>query len=126
MIDEAALDAQVRAAIARIRASDGDEHPEGNGSSSAWETKGAPEWQAALIRLARPMLLWTLGVVVMGCGVLLVGVVEAFSPGMGRRMAQAMAFLLQAYPDGLYYLIGAIFLGQAFTSGFTAWKGKRG
>lgn len=114
------LDAQVRKAIERLR----DDNPEGNGFTSAWETRGAPGWQAALIRLARPMLLWMLGVVVMGVGVLTVGIVEALSPGSGVRMAKAMAFLLQAYPDGLYYLIGAIFLGQAASAFSTGRKGR--
>lgn len=115
-----ALDAQVRAAIMRLR----DNNPEGNGFTNPWETRGAPGWQAGLIRLARPMLLWALGVVVMGFGVLLVGVVEVFRPGDGVRMAKAMAFLLQAYPDGLYYLIGAIFLGQAASSFSIGRKGR--
>lgn len=94
-----------------------DDNPEGNAhTGSAWETAGAPAWQAALIRLARPALLWALGVVVMGMGVVIVGVVEATHPGAGLRMATAMAALLRAYPDGLYYLIGSIFFGQAATT----------
>ena len=116
------IDAEVREAMARIRDAD----PEGNASAGgAWETRGAPPWQAAVIRLARPLLLWMLGVVVMGWGVVIVGAVEAIRPGVGIRMASAMAALLRAYPDGLYYLIGAIFLGQAASSVTASIKGKR-
>jgi hypothetical protein len=101
-----------------------DDHPEGNAYSSPWETRGAPPWQAAIIRLARPVLLWVLGVVVMGWGVVFVGAIEAIFPGVGIRMAAAMAALLRAYPDGLYYLIGAIFLGQAVSSVATSFRGR--
>lgn len=119
---EADTDEKVRASLKRLQ----DDHPEGNSDTGgAWETKGAPPWQAALIRLARPMLLWMLGVVVMGWGVVIVGAVEAWWPGVGLRMASAMAALLRAYPDGLYYLIGAIFLGQAASSVTTAIKGRK-
>lgn len=93
-----------------------DLHPEGNATGDPWETRGAPEWQAALIRLARPALLWALGVVTMGLGVVIVGAVEAIVPGAGVRMAGAMAALLRAYPGELYLLVGALFGGQVASS----------
>lgn len=100
-----------------------DTHPEGNAAADPWETTGAPEWQAALIRLARPALLWALGVVTMGLGTLLVGVVEAIKPGSGLRMAGAMAALLRAYPSELYLLVGTLFGGQVVSSIVKARKG---
>jgi hypothetical protein len=122
-MSEADLIERVRTAMARIRA-EGDDHPEGNAGGGAWETRGAPGWQAAVIRLGRPALLWMLGVVVMGWGVVVVGMVEAVWPGVGIRMAAAMAALLRAYPGELYLLLGTVFLGQAASSVTTAIKGK--
>lgn len=94
-----------------------DNNPEGNAvQSDAWSTAGVPGWQAALIRLARPALLWALGVVTLGVGALLVGIVEAIVPGAGVRMASAMAGMLNAYPSELYFLVGFLFSGQALGS----------
>lgn len=93
-----------------------DLHPEGNAAADPWEVRNAPEWQAALIRLARPALLWALGVVTMGLGTVMVGVVEAIVPGAGLRMATAMAALLRAYPGELYLLVGALFSGQVVSN----------
>lgn len=90
-----------------------DQSAEGHAQSDAWDTAGTPQWQAALIRLARPALLWALGVVTMGMGTVIVGAVEAFVPGAGVRMASAMAALLRAYPVELYILVGVLFGGQA-------------
>lgn len=101
-----------------------DNNPEGNGLHDVWETANVPEWQAAFIRLARPALLWALGVVTMGFGCMFVGVVEAFSPGAGVRMVTAMAGLLKAYPDPLYYLVAFLFGGQAMASIIRAWRGQ--
>ncbi|RYD68376.1 MAG: hypothetical protein EOP58_00725 [Sphingomonadales bacterium] len=100
-----------------------DDNPEGNAQRDAWDTSAAPGWQAALIRLARPALLWALGFVTMGLGAVLVGVVEAVSPGAGVRMASAMAALLRAYPMELYILVAFLFGGQVFASTLKAWKG---
>ncbi|CAN5333576.1 hypothetical protein BH10PSE12_BH10PSE12_02560 [soil metagenome] len=113
--------AQVRRALATLR----DNHPEGNADSGAWDIRGAPSWQAAIIRLARPMLLWMLGVVVMGFGVVIVGTVEAVFPGAGLRMATAMAALLRAYPTELYILLATVFLGQATSSAIGAINGRK-
>lgn len=106
------LDDQVREVMKHMRDTD----LEGNAGHDAWETRGIPAWQAAIIRLARPLLLWLLGGVVMGAGVVIVGVVEAFRPGVGLRMATAMAALLRAYPAELYLLVAAMFGGQAALS----------
>ncbi|QIG80003.1 hypothetical protein [Stakelama tenebrarum] len=100
-----------------------DNHPEGNAQHPVWETEGVPGWQAALIRLARPALLWALGIVTMGLGALLVGIVEAIVPGRGIAMAKAMAALLRAYPGYLYLLVAFLFGGQALASVIKAWKG---
>lgn len=112
------LDEQIREAMKRLQA----ENPEGNSAHDAWDTHGVPGWQAMLIRLARPMLLWTLGVGVMAIGTALVGLVEVIMPGKGTEMAQAMATLLVAYPKELYLLIAFLFGGQALASIITAWR----
>lgn len=112
------IDAQVRAAMQRLQA----EQPEGNAAHDAWATVGVPEWQAAIIRLARPCLLWVLGVGLMGVGTAFVGIVEALLPGKGIAMAAAMAALLKAYPDPLYWLVAFLFGGQALASIITAWR----
>ncbi|WP_447724651.1 hypothetical protein [Sphingomonas koreensis] len=101
-----------------------DTDPEGNAQRDAWDTAAAPPWQAALIRLARPALLWALGFVTMGLGAVLVGIVEALVPGAGVRMATAMAALLRAYPVELYVLLAFLFGGQVFASTLKAWKGQ--
>lgn len=94
-----------------------DANPEGYAAGAdAWSTAGVPEWQAALIRLARPALLWAVGVVTLGLGPLLVGIVEAIVPGAGTRMVVAMAGLLKAYPGELYMLVGILFGGQAVSA----------
>lgn len=92
-----------------------DDNPEGN-AAGAWSTDGVPAWQAAVIRLARPALLWALGFITMGLGALLVGIIEAIVPGAGVRMAKAMAGVLNAYPGELYWLVAFLFGGQAFTA----------
>ena len=112
------FDGQVRAAMARIQA----ETPEGNAAHDAWDTVGVPQWQAAIIRLARPCLLWALGVCLMGVGTAIVGLVEIIAPGKGSEMAKAMATLLRAYPDPLYWLVAFLFGGQALASIITAWR----
>lgn len=99
-----------------------DDNPEGNAAHDMWDVAGLPGWQAAAIRLARPALLWALGVMTMGFGALLVGVVEAIVPHAGVRMASAMAALLRAYPEQLYWLVAFLFGGQAMTSIIKAWK----
>lgn len=102
-----------------------DNNPEGNAGADdpfAIE-KAVPEWQAAFIRLARPALLWALGVVTMGFGVVIVGFVEATFPGAGLRMAAAMAALLTAYPPELYYLVAFLFGGQALAGIIKSIKG---
>lgn len=101
-----------------------DGHPEGNAQTDPFETDGVPGWQAALIRLARPMLLWALGVGVMGLGTALVGAVEAFWPGRGIAMATAMGDLLTAYPQPLWWLVAFLFGGQALASIIKAWRGQ--
>lgn len=101
-----------------------DDNPEGNARPDAWDTTAAPAWQAAIIRLARPALLWALGFVTMGLGAVLVGVVEALFPGAGVRMATAMAALLRAYPMELYLLLAFLFGGQVFASTVKAWRGQ--
>lgn len=98
--------------------------PEGNARTDPFETLGVPSWQAAFIRLARPALLWALGVVTMGFGALMVGVVEALFPGVGVRMATGMALLLKAYPEQLYWLLAFLFGGQALASIIKAWRGQ--
>lgn len=113
------IDAQVRAALTRIR----DDDPEGNASHDVWDTAGVPGWQAALIRLARPCLLWVLGVGLMGVGTAIVGIVEAIWPRRGVDMAKAMATLLLAYPPPLYWLVAFIFGGTTLASIIKAWKG---
>lgn len=115
------LDDQVRAAMEQMRAEMA-ESPEGNAAHDAWDTDGVPEWQAAIIRLARPCLLWSLGVGVMAIGTAIVGLVEALMPGKGIDMAKAMATLLRAYPEPLYWLIAFLFGGQALASIITAWR----
>lgn len=112
------LDAQVREAMARVQA----EQPEGNSAHDVWDTVGVPEWQAAIIRLARPCLLWVLGVCLMGVGTAFVGLVEVIAPGKGVGMAKAMALLLRAYPEPLYWLVAFLFGGQALASIITAWR----
>lgn len=112
------IDAQVRAALTRIR----DDDPEGNASHDLWDTDGVPGWQAALIRLARPMMLWVLGIGLMGVGTAFVGVVEAIWPTRGVDMAKAMATLLLAYPQPLYWLVAFIFGGTTLASIIKAWK----
>lgn len=93
--------------------------------SDPWEIDpNCPGWQAAIIRLARPALLWALGIGVMAIGTAIVGAVEAFVPGAGQRMATSMALLLRAYPEPLYWLVGFLFAGQAGVSLLRAWKGK--
>lgn len=114
----AEIDDQVRAAMQRLQSAD----PEGNSAHDAWDTVGVPGWQAAIIRLARPCLLWVLGVCLMGVGTAFVGLVEAFLPGKGVAMAKAMATLLIAYPKELYLLLAFIFGGQALASIITAWR----
>lgn len=101
-----------------------DDNPEGNARPDIWDTTTAPAWQAAIIRLARPALLWALGFVTMGLGAVLVGVVEAIVPGAGVRMATAMAALLRAYPVELYVLLAFLFGGQVFASTLKAWRGQ--
>ena len=113
------LDAQIREALARMR----DDDPEGNASHDLWDTDGVPSWQAALIRLARPMMLWVLGIGLMGVGTAIVGVVEAIWPTRGVDMAKAMATLLLAYPQPLYWLVAFIFGGTTLASIIKAWKG---
>lgn len=100
-----------------------DLHPEGNATDDVWNASGISGWQAAFIRLARPALLWALGVMTMGFGALMVGVVEAFCPGKGIAMATGMAALLKAYPEQLYWLVAFLFGGQALASIIKAWKG---
>lgn len=112
------IDDAVREAMTRLQA----EQPEGNAAHDAWDTNGVPGWQAMLIRLARPMLLWTLGVGVMAVGTALVGVIEVLAPGRGTDMAKAMATLLTAYPEPLYWLVAFLFGGQALASIITAWR----
>lgn len=112
------IDALVRDAMQRLQA----EQPEGNAAHDAWDTANVPEWQAAIIRLARPCLLWVLGVGLMGCGTAIVGAIEAVWPGKGLDMAGAMAALLRAYPDPLYWLVAFLFGGQALASIITAWR----
>lgn len=102
-----------------------DKNPEGHAAHDAWNTHGVPEWQAALIRLARPVLLWALGVITMGMGAVAVGVVEAASPGAGIRMAAAMAALLRAYPLELYILVGVLFGGQAVVGAIQLIRGVK-
>lgn len=114
------LDDRVREALQRIRATD----PEGNADHDVWTTTGVPGWQACLIRLARPMLLWSLGIGVMAIGTAIVGFVEAIWPGRGMDMAKAMATLLIAYPTQLYWLVAFLFGGQALASIIKAWKGS--
>jgi hypothetical protein len=97
-------------------------NPEGNAENDAWDANGVPGWQAAIIRLGRPVTLWTLGPFVMGSGTMLVGFVEAFFPGRGIAMATAMAALLRAYPTQLYWLVAFLFGGQALASIIKAWK----
>lgn len=102
-----------------------DNNPEGNAATDdpfALD-HAVPDWQAAIIRLARPALLWALGVVTMGFGVVIVGFVEAFVPGAGLRMAAAMAALLKAYPDALYWLVAFLFGGQALAGIIKSIKG---
>lgn len=101
-----------------------DDNPEGNAKPDVWDTREAPAWQAAVIRLARPALIWALGFVTMGLGAMLVGVVEAASPGAGVRMATAMAALLRAYPVEFYLLVAFLFGGQVFASTIKAWRGQ--
>lgn len=113
------IDAKVRAALVQMRA----ESPEGNSAHDAWDTMGVPGWQAALIRLARPCLLWVLGVGLMGVGTAVVGFIEACWPGKGVGMAKAMATLLLAYPQPLYWLVAFLFGSQALASIIKAWKG---
>ena len=102
-----------------------DANPEGHAQSDIWNTNGTPEWQAALIRLARPALLWALGVVTMGLGTVLVGLIEAIWPGSGIRMASAMAALLRAYPVELYILVGVLFGGQAVSGVLQLLRGAK-
>ena len=113
------IDDQVREAWLRLQA----ESPEGNSAHDVWDTGGVPAWQAALIRLARPCLLWVLGVGLMGVGTAIVGVVEAIAPGKGSGMANAMATLLRAYPQPLYWLVAFLFGSQALASIIKAWRG---
>lgn len=102
-----------------------DNNPEGNAATDEPYEVGVhvPAWQAAFIRLARPSLLWALGVVTMGLGVVIVGFVEAVVPGAGIRMAGAMAALLRAYPDALYWLVAFLFGGQALAGIIKSIKG---
>lgn len=102
-----------------------DNNPEGNAATDdpfALD-QTVPGWQAAAIRLARPALLWALGVVTMGLGVVIVGAVEALSPGAGVRMTVAMGALLTAYPPELYYLVAFLFGGQALAGIIKSIKG---
>ncbi|PZR83587.1 MAG: hypothetical protein DI537_34640 [Stutzerimonas stutzeri] len=107
-----------RAALSRMR----DESLNLNNDTDVWTTRGVPDWQAAIIRLSRPILMLVLGVGVMGVGTALVGLAEALDAGAGVRMAKAMADILKAYPDALYWLIAFMFGGQALAGIIRAWK----
>lgn len=114
------LDAQVKNALRRVQ----DSNPEGSAFGDAWNTAGVPPWQAAIIRLGRPLLLWSLGTGLMAGGTILVGIIEAIWPGKGLAMAAAMAGILKAYPVQLYWLIAFLFGSQALASIIKAWKGN--
>lgn len=93
-----------------------------NNDTDVWTTRGVPDWQAAIIRLSRPILMLVLGIGLMGVGTAIVGLVEAIWPGAGLRMAKAMATLLLAYPQPLYWLVAFMFGGQALAGIIRAWK----
>jgi hypothetical protein len=100
------------------------ENVNNNRAADPWDIPpNVPQWQAAIIRLARPAALWVLAVGVMGLGTAIVGAVEAIAPGAGVRMTTAMAGLLIAYPEPLYYLIAFMFAGQLLVTAIKAWKG---
>lgn len=84
-----------------------------NGESGAWRHDGCPPWQAAIIRLVRPVGVALMFLMLTLAG-LLFAIVEGVAPGAGVRMAAAMAGYFGAIPTEFYVTLGVMYGAYTF------------